>query len=616
MEEHGPRRKLTTILCADCAGYSRLMRADEEGTYRVLQACRQLIDRLIGAHDGRIFGSAGDSVVAEFPSPVEAVRCAADIQQAIEKLGAELPEDHRMRFRIGINLGDVMIEGDDLIGDGVNVAARLQGLSEPGGICISGSVHEQIKNKLGLDCDDLGDQIVKNIADPVRVHRVRAGPQVARRPGIARIATQRRTRLAGAGFLAFLSLVAAIVYLIDGRSQPPPPQCAHASIAVLPFANLSGDPSQDYFSDGTTEDIIAALGRFSDLSVIAHVAVQPYKGKSPRLDVISRELGVCYILTGSTSKNGDQVLVKAELTDALNRKHLDSYSYDGNLRDLFTVRDQITQNVTGKLAIRLQAIEMQRAIKRPTDSLDAYDYVLRGRYSYDRNTRSTNIEARALFEHAIQLDPAYASAYVALGWTRLHAAGRGWTEFPDEALKQAESLAQKAIDLDEGNAQAHALLGAVYFNRGQFDVALDENERAIALNPNDAASHAARGSTLVYTGHPREAIADFEIALRLNPGMGSSRLEPVGWAYYLEQRYEEAVKALKAGLRTSPDDYFNYAGLAASYAQLGRKDEATQAADDLRRVWPFFEVDSFVRQFQGEADRALIVEGLRKAGLK
>jgi len=616
VEEHGPRRKLTTILCADCAGYSRLMRADEEGTYRVLQACRHMIDRLIGEHDGRIFGSAGDSVVAEFPSPVEAVRCAADIQQAIEKLGAELPEDHRMHFRIGINLGDVMIEGDDLIGDGVNVAARLQGLSEPGGICISGSVHEQIKNKLALDCDDLGDRIVKNIADPVRVHRVRTGLQATRRLGTAGIGTHWRTRLAGVGLLALLSLAAAIVYLKYNERNPAPQPCVHASIAVLPFANLSGDPAQDYFSDGTTEDIIAALGRFSDLSVIARVAVQQYKGKPLQPGELNRDLGVCYALEGSVRKNGDQVLVTAQLIDALSGLLLWSDSYDGELKDVFAVRNKITQSVTGKLAIKLQDIERQRAFKKPTDSLDAYDYVLRGRYSYDRNTRSANIEARALFERAIQLDPAYASAYVALGWTRLHAAGRGWTEFPDEALEQAESLAQKAIDLDEGNAQAHALLGAVYFNRGQFDVAIGENERAITLNPNDAASYAARGSILVYTGHAREAIESFEIALRLNPGMGSSRLEPVGWAYYLERRYEEAVKALKAGLRTSPDDYFNHAGLAASYAQLGRKDEAVHAADDLRRVWPFFEVDSFVAQFEGDANRALIVEGLRKAGLK
>jgi TolB-like protein/class 3 adenylate cyclase/Flp pilus assembly protein TadD len=614
VEEHGPKRKLTTILCADCAGFSRMMRADEEGTYRVLQDCRKLIDRLIGEHDGRIFGSAGDSVVAEFSSPVEAVRCATEIQQAIERLGAQFPEDHRMHFRIGINLGDVMIEGDDLIGDGVNVAARLQGLSDPGGICISGSVHEQIKNKLSLDCDDLGDQIVKNIADPVRVHRVRGAPQNPRQPGVKRIATSRRARLVGGGLITLLSLTALIIYLNYSARSPGRPQCAHASIAVLPFSNLSGDPAQDYFSDGTTEDIIGALGRFSDLSVIAHVAVQQYKGKSLQPGQLNRELGVCYALEGSLRRNGNQVLITAQLVDALSGLLLWSDNYAGELKDVFALRNEITQSVAGKLAIKLVDIEKQRAFKKPTTNLDAYDYLLRGRDYYARNTRSANEEAKILFEHAIDLDPTYASAYVALGWTRLKTAFSGWTEFPDEALKQAESLAQKAIEFDDGNAEAHALLGQVYLNRAQLDVAISEEERAIALNPNDAGSYAARGAVLVYSGHPKEAIESFEVAVRLNPGMGSSRFEPVGWAYYLERRYEEAIAALKAGLRTSPSDYFNHAGLAASYAQLGRKNEAVQAAQEVRRVWPFFDVDTFAEEFD-EANRALIVEGLHKAGL-
>src|SRR5216683_5690411 len=615
VEEHGPKRKLTTILCADCAGFSRMMRADEEGTYRVLQDCRKLIDRLIGEHDGRIFGSAGDSVLAEFPSPVEAVRCATKIQQAIELLEAESAEDPRMHFRIGINLGDVMIQGDDLICDGVNVAARLQGLSDPGDICISGAVYEQIKNKLTLACDDLGDQVVKNIAEPVRVHRVRVGRPAVPRLEMTRIATARRIRLAAAGLITVLLIAIAIKYLNYNMQSPVRPRCTHASIAVLPFGNLSGEPAQDYFSDGTTEDIIAALGRFSDLSVIAHVAVEPYKGKPLRPGQLNRELGVCYALEGSVRRNGNQVLITTQLVDALSGLLLWSDSYAAEFKDVFALRNEITQSVAGKLAIKLIDIERQRAFKKPTENLDAYDYLLRGRDYYARNTRSGNDQAKILFERAIELDPAYASAYVALGLTRLRSAFSGWTEFRDEALKQAESLAEKAIELDDGNAEAHALLGAIYFNLGQFDVAIAEAERAIALNPNDAASYATRGAILVHSGHPKEAIESFEIAMRLNPGMGSSRYEPVGWAYYLERRYEEAVTALKAGVRTSPSDYYNYAGLAASYAQLGRTDEAVHAAEEVRRVWPFFEVDSFVAQFD-EAHRALIVEGLHKAGLK
>jgi TolB-like protein/Flp pilus assembly protein TadD len=395
---------------------------------------------------------------------------------------------------------------------------------------------------------------------------------------------------------------------------------------VLPFGNLSGEPAQDYFSDGTTEDIIAALGRFSDLSVIAHVAVEPYKGKPLKPGQLSRELGVCYALEGSVRRNGNHVLITAQLVDALSGLLLWSDSYTGEFKDIFTLRNQLTQSVAGKLAIKLIEIERQRAFKKPTENLDAYDYLLRGRDYYARNTRSANAEAKILFEHAIELDPDYASAYVALGFTRINSAYAGWTEFPDEALKQAESLAQKAIELDDGNAEAHALLGQVYLNLGQLDVARSETEHAIALNPNDAGSYAARGGVLVYSGRPKEAIESFEIAIRLNPRIGSSQFEPVGWAYYMERRYEEAVATLKAGIRTRPGDYFNHAGLAASYAQLGRTDDAAHAAEAVRRLWPFFDVDSFVAFFDTgcmhaatpsvcAANRALIAEGLHKAGL-
>jgi adenylate cyclase len=623
VEELGPPRKLTTILCADAAGYSRLMRADEEGTYRTLQACRRVIDRLIGEHQGRLFGSAGDSVIAEFASPVEAVRCALEVQHAIEGLAAGLPEDRRLRFRIGINLGDVMVAGDDLIGDGVNVAARLQELSHPGGICISGAILEQIRNKLAIGSEDLGDQMVKNIADPVRVHRVHPGPRSPPRSGTANARRRRRLGLLAAGLLVLLAIASAAAYLglvprpfeFAGRT-PAASRCARASIAVLPFANLSGDPTQDYFSDGTTEDIIAALGQFSDLSVIARVAVEQYKGKALQPGELSRDLGVCYALEGSVRKTSDRVLVTAQLIDTSTGVLLWSDSYDGDLKDLFAVRNSITQSVVGKLAIKLSDIERQRALKKPTDSLDAYDYVLRGHNLMARFTRSANAEARLMFERAIELDPAYSSAYSALGQARFTAAVSGWTEFRGEAVQQAESLAQKAIELDDGNAEAHALLGGVHSDRLQFDLALSEDDRAIALNPNDWATYAQRGSDLVNMGHPKEAIVSFEVAMRLNPSMVANRWNNVGWAYYLDQRYGDAIRVLEAARRTSPEDYFVHAGLAASYAQLDRKKEAAQAAADVKRAWPFFTVNAFARQFQGDANRALIVDGLHKAGLE
>jgi TolB-like protein/class 3 adenylate cyclase/Flp pilus assembly protein TadD len=616
--EQGPKRKLTTILHADVAGYSRLMRSDEEGTHRILQAARREFDRLVGAHEGRIFGTAGDSVIAEFGSPVEAVRSATEIQKAVQLLGADLPEDGKLIFRIGLNLGDVIVEGDNLIGDGVNIAQRLETLAEPGGICLSNSVFEQVKTKLKLDYKDIGEQHVKNIADPVRAYRVaveqdQCCPSPRHRP------SRRLVGIVVVALLLFAALIAAIEYapsLLNpsGRSLATSTSDRPA-IAVLPFTNLSGHSGQDYFSDGVTEDIIAALGRFSDLSVIAREAVQQYKGKPLQPGELSQELGIRYQLEGSVRKEGDRVRVTSRLSDARTGVQLWSDRYEGELKDVFAVQDDITRSVAGALAIKLAGLEKQRTFAKPTDSLQAYDYVLRGRDLSARNTRSANIQARDLLERAIQLDPGYVAAYVALGWVRLKSATYGWTEFAGEALNQAEALAQKAIDFDETSSEAHQLLSSVYLNSGKYDLALSEDSRALELNPSDAEAYAGRGSDLVFLGRPKEALKDFEIALQLNPGFGSGRMFPVGWAYYLEQRYDEAARAFESGLRQDPNDYFIHAGLAATYAELNQPEQAARAAAAVRRTWPFFSVAAFANQFQGESYRTHIAEGLRKAGL-
>jgi TolB-like protein/class 3 adenylate cyclase/Flp pilus assembly protein TadD len=616
--EQGPKRKLTTILHADVAGYSRLMRSDEEGTHRILQAVRREFDRLVAAHEGRIFGTAGDSVIAEFASPVEAVRCATEIQKAVQLVEVDLPEDGKLIFRIGLNLGDVIVEGDNLIGDGVNVAQRLETLAEPGGICISNSVFEQVKTKLKLNYKDIGEQHVKNIADPVRAYRV-AVEQDQGRPSARHRPSRHLVGIMAATLLLLAALIAAVEYAPSLLN--PPGRSLETStsdrptIAVLPFANLSGDPGQDYFSDGVTEDIITALGRFPDLSVIAREAVQQYKGKPLQPGELSQELGIRYQLEGSVRKEGDRVRVTSRLSDARTGVELWSDRYEGELKDVFAVQDDITRSVAGALAIKLAGLEKQRTFAKPTDSLQAYDYVLRGRDLIAHNTRSGNIQARDLLERAIQLDPGYAAAYVALGWVRLKSAVYGWTEFAGEALNQAEALAQKAIDLDETSSEAHQLLSSVYLNSGKYDLALSEDSRALALNPSDAEAYAGRGSELVFLGRPKEALQDFEIALRLNPGFGSGRMFPVGWAYYLEERYDEAARAFESGLRLDPNDYFIHAGLAATYAELNRPEQAARAAAAVRSTWPFFSVAAFASQFQGESNRAHIAEGLRKAGL-
>jgi len=615
-----PTRKLTTILSADAAEYSRMMRADEDGTFRALRLCRQVIDRLVADHQGRIFATAGDSVTAEFPSPVEALRCAVGIQQGIAKIDEDLPNSNRLKFRIGINLGDVLVEGTDLIGDGVNVAARIQHLAQPGDICMSASVHDLVKTRAGLAFDDLGKVAVKNIAEAVHVYRVRFGVAGSARPRLsdpARNALVRAlavvvTILAlGAGiYVAFPDLGPAIT----GRDAAT--SFGHPSIAVLPFDNLSGDANQDYFADGITEDVILALGRFSDLTVIAREAVQQYKGRMVKAGELSRDLGVRYSLQGSVRRDGDRVRVTAILSDAQSGAQLWSDRYDGEVKDVFAVQDDITQKVVGTLAIKLSDIERQRSLAKPPENLQAYDYLQRGWDHYRRTTRADNREARRLFEQAVALDPNYASAYVALAQTRVLAATSGWTERMAQVLTEAEELARKALDLDSSNAEAHQILADVYLNRGQYDLARDEADQAIALNPNDAFSHAARGGTLVFAGDSKEALKSFAIAQRLNPPMALFRLYPMGWAFYLVRRYDDAIRVTETGLSQSSSDYFVHAALAASYAQLGRWKDAERAAAETLRAWPFFQVDYFVAQFRSASDRAFIAEGLRKAGLK
>lgn len=596
-----------------------MMRADEEGTFRALRLCRQAIDRCVADRQGRIFATGGDSVVAEFPSPVEALRCAVDIQQGIAKIDEDLPDSNRLKFRIGINLGDVLIAGTDLIGDGVNVAARIQQLAQPGEIYISASVHALAKNQPDLSFDDLGRVAVKNIAEPVHIHRVRlpgAGAARRWRFGVARKALSLALVVVAAIVALGAGIYLAFPGLLPATSGTARTQFSHPSIAVLPFENLSGDAGQDYFADGITEDMTLALGRFSDLSVVAREAVQQYKGRALKPGELSRDLGVRYSLQGSVRRNGDRVRVTAVLSDAMNGVQLWSDRYDGEVKDVFAVQDDITQKVVGTLAIKLSDIERQRSLTKPPENLQAYDYLQRGSEYYRRNTRADNRKARELFEQAIALDPTYASAYVALAQTRVLAATSGWTELMAEALAEAERLAGKALELDGSNAEAHQVLADVYLHRGQYDLARAEANQAIALNPNDAFSHAARGGTLVFAGDSEEALKSFEVAQRLNPPMALLRLYPMGWAYYLVRRYDDAIRITEGALTQNSSDYFVHAALAASYAQLGRKADAERAAAATLRAWPFFQVDSFITQFRSEADRAFIADGLHKAGLK
>jgi TolB-like protein/class 3 adenylate cyclase/tetratricopeptide (TPR) repeat protein len=581
MEDAGVTRKLAVILAADVVGYSRLMAADEEGTLALLNARRQVSDELIARHRGRIFGTAGDSVMAEFASAVEAVRCAAAIQQENRRRNADLPGPRRMLFRVGVNLGDVMVGGDDLFGDGVNVAARLEGMAEPGGICISSAVYDQIRNKVDVAFEDLGERSLKNIGYPVRVFGLRHDE--ADGPG--------------------------------STPAPPAPRRASAlpSIAVLPFTNMGGDPEQEYFADGLTEDLITELSRFQELRVIARNSVMTYKGKPVRVQEVGADLGVRYVLEGSVRKAGARVRITAQLIDAATGHHLWAERFDRDLADIFEVQDEVTSRIVVTLAGKLEESERRRARSLQTENLEAYDCVLRGRELWFRFTPEANREARRLYEEAIELDPEYARAYASLAWTYLTEHDERWGDPADKPLERALEIARRGVTVNPASHSNRLALGQVCLGKGLHDEALEAFETAIALNPNDADGYVFLAETLSFAGRADEAIELIEKAQRLNPASRWYAWQLAG-AFYVARRYEDAVAALRKG---RPMVAMGYRWLAVANAQLGRERDAQAAAEEYLRRSPDYSLATHLRTmpFQHAEDREHYVEGLRKAGL-
>jgi len=620
MVEERVQRRLAAILAADVVGYSRLMGEDEEGTLAVLKAHRAaLIDPKIAEHQGRIVKTTGDGMLVEFASVVEAVQCAVEIQKEMAERNADVAEDRRMLFRIGINIGDVIIEGDDIYGHGVNVAARLEGLADPGGICVQRAVRNQVRDKLPVVFEDLGEVEVKNIARPIRVFRVLpegVTPKPPRRRGAG---PPSRVQLLATTVLALLIAAGGIGFWLKPWASESvfaaSPLSAKSSIAVLPFTNLSKDPEQEYFSDGITNDIITDLSKFHDLFVIASNSTFVYKGKPVNVQQVGRELAVRYVLEGSVQRSGERVRINAQLIDATTGGHLWAERYDEEIDDIFDLQDRITKRIVRTLAVRLTDIELDRVSVKATRDLEAYDYVLRGREQLLRFDSAGNFEARDLFRKAIKLDTSYADAYAGLGWTHLNAFLFGWTDAPMEALERSQKLAQQALAISDGSVDGHRLLGRIYLNRHQHDLAMVELERAIAQNPNDAQSYAEQGILLVWSGRPDGAVTSLEIALRFDPKMNAESLAHLGLAYYLNRRYGEAVKFLERSIGQSPDFQFGHQILAAAYGQLGRSQEAFREADAVRRLYPFFQVDEYGRQFRDPEHAAHVIDGFRKAGL-
>jgi adenylate cyclase len=621
VEPAAAKRKLVAILHADVKAYSRLVEADEEGTLRTLKAYRATIDVLISRHDGRVVGSAGDSVLAEFVSPVEAARCAAEIQDELTRRNAALPPDRRLEFRIGINLGDVIVEGSEIFGDGVNIAARLQALAEPGGIFISGGIYDQIKTKEAFEYEFLGAQKVKNIAEPVRVYRVHRDPADALASRIAR----RRRRwainaavtalvLAGAiGLWHAIPLMAPAIQRLTGTDTAVP-VTDRASIAVLPFANQT-EREEDYFSDGLTEDLISALGRFSNLSVMSWNAVASYRNQAVKPEQLAQDLGVQYVVDGSVRRAGDRLRVTTRLSDADRGDLLWSERYDEAIDDVFALQDEITRRIVRTLAIEVTNLEQERTYAKPTDNLSAYDYYLRGRQEYRKFDRPANFRAQEMFEKAIELDHSYADAYAALAWTHSKAAELGWTFQPAEALERALELGQTALRLDPANVSAHMVLAIIHSYRRNFELALRELERAQELNPNMFEYQTDRGWVLLLAGRSADAIKSIEDVLRSDPNPKPNAFNNLAMAYYFQGRYEDAIVTLEGAIGRHPQHLPLYIALAAAYAEAGRIDDAARATSDVRRLHPFFEADLYGEAFRDPAERERIRSSLRKAGL-
>jgi adenylate cyclase len=607
-------RKLTAILCADVFSYSRLMGEDEEATLRTLSSHRKLIDSLIDQHHGRFVNSAGDSVLAEFASVVNAVQCAVEIQTTLKAENATLPPERQMEFRIGVNLGDVMVDGEQIYGDGVNVAARLESLADPGGICISRTVHENIRNKLPLSYEDLGEQAVKNIAEPVRVFRVILEGETV--PRIAAKATERSLRKhwrGGVFSLAGLALIAAVIVFVQHLSLRPPATIASIptaqspaltlpdkpSIAVLPFTNMSGDREQEYFSDGITDDLISALSRLPDLFVIARTSTFTYKGKAAKVQDVSRELGVKYILEGSVRKEADQVRITAQLVDATSAADLWAQHYDRPLRDIFALQDEIVQRIATTLNLQLTLEERGILVRKQTDNLEAYDDFLRGMEYFWSITKDGNAKARQLFEKAIELDPKYADAYAWLGQN--YVIGWAFLLSPDpNALDRASQLAQQSIALDDSLPFAHSVLGTSYLWKRQYAEAITEAQRALALDPNGASGYEWLSNIMNNTRKRAEAIGLAEKAMRLDPRNHDRYLYLEGWSYTQMGRYEEAIPILKRNLASYPNLLQSHYFLAVDYIELGREPQARVEAAEILRISPNFSVDTFVQRFPNQ----------------
>ncbi len=585
MDVPGPERRLAAVLAADMVGYSRLMEVDETGTLARLKTHRiELIDPAIAKNHGRIIKTTGDGMLVEFHSVADAVLCAAEIQRRMARRNTDVAAARWIQFRIGINLGDVIVEDNDIFGDGVNVAARLEMIAEPGGICVSGAVRDQVGQRLDdIAFEDLGEQSVKNIARPIRVFRVKLDPYPQAAPEGAK----------------------------DAAAAP---ISKKPSIAVLPLANMSGDPEQEFFADGLTEDIITELSRFRDLLVISRNSTFVHKGKAVNVRDIAREFGVDYVLEGSVRKARDRVRVTVQLIDAETDRHVWAERYDRDLEDIFAIQDEMTRAIVATLPGRVEAATHDRAKRKPTDNMAAYECVLAAKVRHHRSTREDNAEAQRLLDRALALDPDYAHAHAwkacVLGQTWVY----DWCADREAVFEQVAAELEITLALDDNDSDVHRILAALNLNRDDHDKAAYHQERALALNPNYDLVVVQQGELLTWLGRPEEGIDWIKKAMRLNPYHPERFWSHLGRACYCAEKYAEAVEAFS---RITRPDYTHHAFLAATFAQMGNAVATAAHAAEVLKSQPKFSTAVYLttQHYKYPADRQRHEAGLLKAGL-
>lgn len=590
MPEARVQRRLAAILAADVVGYTRLMRADEAATLDRLNALhRDLLDPRIAMFGGRVVKTTGDGILAEFSSAVDAVQFAVELQESMAGVEAGDTGEPRLQLRIGINVGDVIVEDDDLFGDGVNVAARLEGLSDPGGVCVSGSAHEQVRHKLDLVFEDMGGQIVKNIDEPVHAYRI----------VIVQPATGNATGTVSA--------------------EPAEGILRRPAVAVLPFDNMSGDEEQEYFADGITEDIITELSKWSWFPVIARNSTFTYKGTSLDVRRLADELGARYVVEGSVRKGGNRVRITAQLIDTATGHHIWAERYDRELEDVFAVQDEITMNVAGAVMPELSVAEQKAALRKPPGSLEAWDLYLRAQWHHSRFTREDLAEARSLLLRSVALDPQMAMAHAKISDILLWTMNMGWHEAPQTGLQEATEHAARALKFDGRNAHAHACMAWCEYYAGKPEDARRSGETAIDLNPSYAHGRIYAGNLFLFLGQPEATIEQLNIMRRLSPRDSLMFIADSfqGLASYLLGDFEGAIDQNRKAAQQNPEFLHTHFHLAAAYGQLGRLDEAEEALEAARRLRPDHPRAFFTGAwpFAKPADMDLFLDGLRMAGV-